>query len=1354
MNRRSFCVGVLSLPAAASAARLGRRAPLPAAVATWDSFHWIRFVIEDLLDHPFYSWPRTLLTYPIEFRSPVDLQRLVLSRRDTGEQIPIQFSEVQRDHTGVKSATLNFFSDLPSGARREFVLTAAGAPVVDRQQVREAREGNTIVLDSGQVRVRIPATQDVHGDAPGPILQVSRGGAWIGSSTLSIANDKITRITANRVADGPLFIAYELVYETQGGSRYAARVQCEGGLEFVRFRENMEGMRPGAEGVFTSTWSGFAVTDREAPNHPYPTSGKIRKYDDYPWERIGELWPGYPVPLPDGELPFDLGIYQTWTAFRTGTYANFWDQRSSDALGVFIDKVDGWQDHEYANHVEAKDLQVRYFYREGRLSWSWPIVRGSRSTCIAFYDHAKDKEAMHLVEKAALGVEQGGFTYRAGMIEVSHVHFLQNRYGTLDLNCVKDWVLDYPSSARRPPVIFSTGQVKDADDLESRVMAGPFASTLPINGTRQNGGASPLPGRGIVNFSPVPSRQVQAWWVDGFNRCYAGMSERQRKRITAMYLFMAYVHAGDDFMPLVPMLSGHPNFLADVKAVPAVMSFLFPDHPMAATWADLWQKYVELNTRYNTRPDVKAWDAHGGRWTENLGTYVWAFLRPSVRTDFLLRHYDGVERFVTPQLAEMADWLVNALSAPFDGETKEAYQTLQALDRGHAWGALAPGCGPRRVHPPQGAHSERRVPPRAMWYLGTCLQRYAPLAAEHAMWAARPTNQDMETRLGSPDAWDVIYRVPDNHGTNPHLHSRKYTGYGFVLRSAVDTPEEVSVHLQQIDEGPNYRWGRAAEGGCGVIYYFAAGKSYSFNGTEDVGDRDDQDTDFCTNFGVFKEGEFRSIGENVLSRPFYDLGFGQFAEIVPREGPGAYSAPEYISRSILLAGREYFLLYDRVLGAMTTHRFSWFVRRGSEFPTIKFVRGADPNVRETLRTEVETAETTGFWMDGIGDSMAVVSNQKEIDVEGQPYGCRVRLAAGDDLVFRNPEPVHFNEGATLFSGTAGIIRLGKDRTDFAMFHGTQIGIGGIVFTTSDTDLGIGGFITPGQSPRGRYYAPKATSLKIAMSSATEKTAFYVDGGVQTARREAGTLVLDLKEGWHDWELTDRLPIPIAPHIIRTENHAGGARVIIEPVASAAQYRLELSQDGGATWSSVSTQNEPVTNVSKLANGGKVHVRAVALNAQHESAPGPEFPIYVSDEPPPPPDGLHVDLSSGAALLTWGEVLGVAEYRLYARPAAEKEFRLLYRGLDRSYRDNRPGIRPPLAQPGETDPLSRANLMEYCVSSVNANGEGARSRIADTNPASWSNWDPKPGEPFRRVFEDDSPSASIKVPTKWPRYYPQ
>src|ERR1700749_4261863 len=103
------------------------------------------------------------------------------------------------------------------------------------------------------------------------------------------------------------------------------------------------------------------------------------------------------------------------------------------------------------------------------------------------------------------------------------------------------------------------------------------------------------------------------------------MTERERKRITAICLLMAYIHAGEAYMPMVQMLSGHPNFLADVKSVPPTIGFLFPDHPQTKVWLAEWDTYLEMNTRYHVRPEVDLWQSAGGRWTENLGTYVWGF---------------------------------------------------------------------------------------------------------------------------------------------------------------------------------------------------------------------------------------------------------------------------------------------------------------------------------------------------------------------------------------------------------------------------------------------------------------------------------------------------------------------------------------------------------------------------------------------------------------------------------------------------------------------------------------------------------------------------------------------------------
>ena len=474
MNRRDFCRSVVALPGVISPLSLLASGdhPTPPAATKLGTDNEARFVLQDRLEHPFYWWPRTLLRYPVKLDSKTDPTRWTLLRMDTGEPIPVQWSDVLPDQGGVTRATLNFFADLPSGGRREFVLSSAGTLARHQAQVRDRHEGNTIVIDSGVLQVRIPASQKVRGAAPGPILQVSRGGAWFGGSTLEFSGDRVTRLTTRRVADGPLFLAYELHYETERGSHYVARVQCDGGFEFVRFEENMERVSPEVHGVLTSTWSDLKITHRQAPNHPFPLSDTVRNYEDYRWERIDGIFKLKPQPLPEGQLPFTLGVYERAPGnFRTGTFANFWNEHSGDALGVFIPDVEGWQDHEYAYEVESPALQVSYHFLDGRFYWKWPVVHGRRVTCVAFHDHSRDKEAMRQLEQDFKGVERDGITYAVPLTCTSHALFLQNRHGTLDLNRVKDWVLEYPASARHPEPILGKGPSPNPADLERRAVS-------------------------------------------------------------------------------------------------------------------------------------------------------------------------------------------------------------------------------------------------------------------------------------------------------------------------------------------------------------------------------------------------------------------------------------------------------------------------------------------------------------------------------------------------------------------------------------------------------------------------------------------------------------------------------------------------------------------------------------------------------------------------------------------------------------------------------------------------------------------------------------------------------------------
>ena len=104
-----------------------------------------------------------------------------------------------------------------------------------------------------------------------------------------------------------------------------------------------------------------------------------------------------------------------------------------------------------------------------------------------------------------------------------------------------------------------------------------------------------------------------------------------------------------------------------------------------------------MSGRFSARPFAPAW-----RW-KNI--------------------YDGKNRFALPQLAEMGDWVLNVLSAPFDGEDPKYSLGPDGLLPRHSWGLITPQLGPRRLHPPQGAHSARRMPPRSMWLLGHTLRK-------------------------------------------------------------------------------------------------------------------------------------------------------------------------------------------------------------------------------------------------------------------------------------------------------------------------------------------------------------------------------------------------------------------------------------------------------------------------------------------------------------------------------------------------------------------------------------------------------------------------------------------------------
>jgi hypothetical protein len=124
----------------------------------------------------------------------------------------------------------------------------------------------------------------------------------------------------------------------------------------------------------------------------------------------------------------------------------------------------------------------------------------------------------------------------------------------------------------------------------------------------------------VMNISHRVVRPI----VERYMQLRPQMPETVRRRIDAVLLLSAYVNAGEDLAPVRVCLGGAPNLCADGFSVPSEVAVLYPQHPMAAEWADQFEKTFALHAMFYNRPDAPAYESLGGRWTESLSVYNWA----------------------------------------------------------------------------------------------------------------------------------------------------------------------------------------------------------------------------------------------------------------------------------------------------------------------------------------------------------------------------------------------------------------------------------------------------------------------------------------------------------------------------------------------------------------------------------------------------------------------------------------------------------------------------------------------------------------------------------------------------------
>lgn len=1306
----------------------------------------LRLELTERTGHPHFWWPRTLLNYRVSFdQAPGSAAQWRLSDAATGRTQPFQLSELRAGEGGRWTATLSFFSDLPAGGARrfEFRRAAAGASpdAHESKQVTLSLEPSALVLDTGAIRVRLPASQECRpgAEVPGPFMAVADARGWMGRSKIVSPRRTPLRLTTEILDRGPLFAQVRTTYTFGGGATYAVAVKAALGDDFFSVAERIDGLTKDDGASVEFAWTDVALTERrggEGIDRPRPIF--FRGEDPF-------FTGPARVENPAEEFYFRLAHTAADNTINV-TSADFTDRQNSREIGVAVRDGSQWDDGEYAIWASHETLALRFRFADGTLHWRCPLATGCRDLIVAAYDPKKAGATEGTSFQRWRKTESPMAAANTGVGPAkSYISFLNSRQGGMSLDVIKDWQLAYADGARRPAgVELAYSGAKQMQSLES------YLATLWADSELVK-----VEGNWL---SPVSLRSMSGWVVPGFTQWRQQMRPEDRRRVEALLLFHSYFAAREEVSPMRHVLKGHPNFMTDWKYPLMAGAFLFPEHPLAGEWADQFEKLLELMGVFYVRPPVPAWEARGGRWTENIGVYNWAFLQPGILANQLGQLFDGRDRWPSAGLALHGEYLAGIVTAPVKLGREGA---PLAVTPGTP---LTPANGFQRIHPPQGAHSGRRHIPGVVEDFGESLRRYAPLVGEHLLWInQRPAGSatDFEGR-------NVPRASPEvNRGTNPRMRSAKYTGYGIVLRAAVDTPDEIAVFLQQIDKGPNYRWGFGHEGGGGDLYYYAGGKSYAGHLTEDAGDRRVTDAELTSNTGVYKDYTFRGIGMNDLTAPFYDLEQAQFAELLPRQGADAYAWPEYGSRSVLLVGHDYLITFDEV---NTVSRLSWNTIKGEdEKPTLIPIRGetAYRTTQTTVGPRGVTSEAERFepYKSG-GDRMTLVSHRRDVKVlpaqRGQPADVAVvQTPESTDYIFQKRDTFAATANPVQFVGRVGVVRQQRSgTTELALFHGAKIGTDRLVLAVDNPDLGISAVTRQSGEAAGTFFSRRGGKLILSVpgDGVIPSARFFVDGAAVVVRREAGALVVALPPGQHRWQLTAGPVEPMPPQIVRSEARADGARLWIEPVAGAEKYRLERSDDTGLTWFIVGESASPEFTLAGLTAPLKIHVRAVAINQSVASRPGHDFPVYVTGRPPEAPRGLRLVLEKDQVQVSWGEILGATEYVLCRRRKGAAGWTEVFRGRTTAAADRAPGVVPAWAEPGLEPAATRpepavADIYEYAVRAVDGVGQGPLSSVADTNPASWRNWYPNTPLVFKRQSAYWRPPY-VRPEQVPPPYYPR
>lgn len=927
-----------------------------------------KLLLRECLCHEKYSWPMTMLSYPLVFQEKVREGAWELKDFE-GNAIPFQVTDVRREGEEIRGLILHFLTGLLKGEKKEFCfqdrLYAEERP--ERRKPETALQG----ASGMEGRVQKPAAEFAFRLEP---EEGQRGFALTHGDKRIVCRMPFERMERRTVHEGAVFRETEIVCSGSRGQKYVLNIRIIAGMPFWELRERMSGFGENEQAQMELSFEGFDFTHRFSAFRP---NEKIDAYLDE-----------------ENKMPVTVMSYENYISWFQSKYISFSGEDCS--AGLFIRDNREWDDGKYPIWGANREFGIRFRYEGERVTACFPLKNGKRFTGIAVY-----------------GGHRG-----------EYIKELWKWYAFYHLDKVKDWVLDWEEDRSQYPLFFKKEQGKPIQAQDWHYKRGEMLDGRKMTEVIDRlscsvNGEVDIRDQGM---DPVRNREFACWTVI-FDLTADEMSEEEFRRTKAMFAFMAYAAKDENYMPTENMLAGHPNFLADTAAVSGFFAALFPHHPQREMFRAYFDRVVALNLRYHIRPDVAVYESLGGRETESLGGYCFAMLRPFVHVCKLLEKAGFTCPLACEKGAKWLDWMAGTMSAPVFG---------------------------RRTKLLQGAHSRKAEIPYILYEMAQMLEEKYPETAENVYAVCEGSAlENFEVQPPGEDIWRSLFQRGENKG-RLSLKSEKFTGYGFVLREGVGTPEEISVHIQQLDRGPNYRWGCFENTGNGGIYYFAAGRRYSFNAPEDTGDKNAGAEEGNCGFCVLKGHTYHNIGFQDLTEPLRSFPMVKQAKLMAGEEIREY----YKFRRVSLVEKDYIVLFDAVTHMRARGRFLWTVSELEEFPEIWQLRpGADGAAHRTAAGDLAAGHgddrslrlgqmSRSLTYDGFGNFLTIVTHRKDLRAEVTEYGAAVSVGDRQDYIFEDDAAIRFCQDGLCFAGKSGILSRRSDGVlKGALLEGSRIGCG-------------------------------------------------------------------------------------------------------------------------------------------------------------------------------------------------------------------------------------------------------------------------------------------------------------------------